>query len=175
MPFIIASAVLMPVGAGLLTTFSVGLAMSKWIGYQILIGFGVGFGFQQANVAAQVVLPMKDTPTGVAVVFSALFLGGTIFLSVAENIFTSHLRTYIEAARIPGFDPEAVIRAGALEIRSLVPVEFLQEILVAYNDAITKAFQVGLIMSCFAIIGALGMEWRSVKAKAVAIDRQTSV
>jgi hypothetical protein len=78
-PFIWASTVLLPIGAGLLSTFHIDISTAKWVGYEIILGFGIGFGFQQANVAAQVVLPMKDVPTGVAVVFSAMFLGGSVF------------------------------------------------------------------------------------------------
>ena len=160
MPFVWACVVIMPIGVGLLYTFHVGIAESKWIGYQIILGLGVGFGFQQANVAAQAALPLRDVPTGVAVVFSIQFLGGAVFVSVAENIFTNHLRSNVAALRIPNFDPELAVRAGATQLRHLVAPEYLHGILVAYNDAIIKAFQVALIMSCFTILGASGMEWR---------------
>lgn len=43
-PFFVASTIFMSVGAGLLTTFEVDTGASKWIGYQIVYGFGVGFG-----------------------------------------------------------------------------------------------------------------------------------
>lgn len=46
-PFMIASAVLMPIGAGLITTFHVDTPKSHWIGYQVLFGFGLGLGMQQ--------------------------------------------------------------------------------------------------------------------------------
>jgi hypothetical protein len=167
-PFIWASTVLLPIGAGLLSTFHIGISTAKWVGYEIILGFGIGFGFQQANVAAQVVLPMKDVPTGVAVVFSAMFLGGSVFLSVAESIFTNHLRSNIAALGIPGFDAERAIKAGAVELRNLVPAKYLTSVLVAYNDAITKAFQLAVIMACLASLGAVGMEWRNMKTKPTA-------
>ena len=111
------------------------------------------------SVAAQAVLPLKDVPTGVAVVFSAQFLGGTIFVSVAENVFTNHLRSNLLALAVPNFNPEVAIRAGATSLRDLVALSFLNEVLVAYNNAIMQAFQVSLIMSCLTIFGASGMEW----------------
>jgi hypothetical protein len=173
-PFIWASTILLPIGAGLLSTFSVDISTGKWVGYEILFGFGVGFGFQQGNVAAQVVLAQGDIPTGVAIMFSSMFLGGSIFLLVAQNVFTKHLRANIAAVGIPDFNVESVIAAGASELRSLVPVEYLPEVLVGYNDAIAKVFQVSLIMSCLACLGAAGMEWRSVKPESAKSDQETA-
>jgi len=46
-PFMIASSVLMAIGAGLLTTFKVNTGHAEWIGYQALFGIGVGLGMQQ--------------------------------------------------------------------------------------------------------------------------------
>ena len=50
-PFIIASAVLMSIGSGLLATLDVDSGHSKWIGYQALFGFGVGFGMVSVEIA----------------------------------------------------------------------------------------------------------------------------
>ncbi|KAI9878064.1 MAG: hypothetical protein M1830_002013 [Pleopsidium flavum] len=165
MPFVWASVVFMPIGAGLLTTCYVGIPAGRWIGYQILFGLGLGFGFQQANVAAQASLPLKDIPTGVAVVFSAQFLGGAVFVSVGENVFTNRLRSNIAALKIPEFGPALAVRVGATELRDVVPPAYLHDVLVAYNGAIVRAFQVALILSCLTVLGASGMEWRSIKRK----------
>ena len=43
-PFIIASSILMCIGSGMLTTLETDTGHAKWIGYQALFGFGVGFG-----------------------------------------------------------------------------------------------------------------------------------
>lgn len=170
MPFVWLSVVFMPIGAGLLTTCYVGMPTAKWIGYQILFGLGLGFGFQQANVAAQASLALKDIPTGVAVVFSAQFLGGAVFVSVGENIFANRLRSNIAALRIPGFDPALAVRTGATELRRVVAPAFLHDVLVAYNGAVVRAFEVSLIVSCLAVLGASGMEWRSIRRKKVDTD-----
>lgn len=46
-PFMIGTAVLMPIGAGLITTFHLDTSSAAWIGYQVLFGFGLGIGMQQ--------------------------------------------------------------------------------------------------------------------------------
>jgi hypothetical protein len=63
-PFMIASVILMTVGAGLLTTFEVDSGHAKWIGYQVLFGAGVGLGMQQTLIAVQTALPLPDVPIG---------------------------------------------------------------------------------------------------------------
>lgn len=43
-PFVIASSVLMSIGAGLISTFHTNTGHGMWIGYQVVFGVGVGFG-----------------------------------------------------------------------------------------------------------------------------------
>ena len=96
------------------------------------------------------------------VIFVQIF-GGAIFVAVAQNLFTNALVTNIAALGIPGLNPQVIIAAGATGIRNIVTPEQLPALLVAYNAAILKAFQLGLILSCLAIFGAMGLEWKTVK------------
>lgn len=52
------------IGSGLLFTLSVSTASAKWIGYQILTGFGAGSALQIPFLAVQVVLNSKEMPIG---------------------------------------------------------------------------------------------------------------
>lgn len=63
-PFMYASSVFQAVGAALLTTFHTNTGHPKWIGYQIVYGFGIGMGMQQTLMAVQTALPLKDVPIG---------------------------------------------------------------------------------------------------------------
>ncbi|KAK9246185.1 hypothetical protein V1506DRAFT_536099 [Lipomyces tetrasporus] len=45
-PFMIASSILLSVGAGPVTTFTRNTGHATWIGYQDLFGFDVGLGLQ---------------------------------------------------------------------------------------------------------------------------------
>lgn len=51
LPFIVIDAVIVAIANGILSTLSVGTSTGKWIGYQILLGFGRGFGLQMVNPA----------------------------------------------------------------------------------------------------------------------------
>ncbi|KAJ6127766.1 hypothetical protein N7471_008983 [Penicillium samsonianum] len=162
-PFFISSSVVMSIGAGLCLLFDVNTPTSKWVGYQFLYGFGVGLGFQQGTVAAQAVLPFNDVATGTAVVVFLQILGGSIFVSVAQNQFTTKLVSNLLALDIPGLSPQGIVSAGATGLRDLVSAEDLPRVLVAYNDAIVSALMVGVIVGAISIFGALGVEWKSVK------------
>ena len=58
--FMFLSVILMSIGSGLLTTFHTNTGHSKWIGYQVFFGAGVGFGMQQTLIAVQAALPGPD-------------------------------------------------------------------------------------------------------------------
>lgn len=162
MPFVVASSVLMAIGAGLLTTLSLSTSTGQWIGYQIIFGAGIGFGFQHAITAAQAVLPMSDIPSGVSAVLFIQLLGGALMVSVGQNVFANDLVSGL--SRIPGVDAQAVVAAGATGLRGLITdAGDLQAALVVYNDALVAAFRVALIMACLSVLGAMGMEWKSVK------------
>ncbi|KAI2606609.1 putative MFS multidrug transporter [Hypoxylon sp. NC1633] len=160
-PFLIASSVFMAVGSGMLSTFTPTTGQPAWIGYQVLFGFGVGLGMQQPGMAAQTVLAKKDVPTGVALMFFFRNLGGAVFVSVGQNVFENAL---IDGLRqIPGLDADAILHVGATGLRDVVDSRYLQGVLVAYNNAVVKVFYCGVAVSCATIVGAVAMEWRSVK------------
>jgi len=165
MPFVYLSTVFMAVGAGLITLFEVDTPAAKWVGYQIIFGFGAGLGFQQVTLAAQAVLEQKDVATGTGIAMFIQLFGGALFVSVGLNVFTNQLVKDIVAARVPGLSPQAIIGAGATELRRIIEPQYLGTVLEAYNKALGKAFEVGLITSCLSILGAFGMEWVNVKGK----------
>ena len=162
MPFVIVSPVLTSIGIGLMTTFAPDTDTGKWIGYQILFGFGCGIAFQVPQIAAQTVLPLKDVPQGVSITFFAETLGGAIFVSAGNNILNNNLVKYIGALNIPQVNPYTIVELGATELRGYVPVAFVAQTVTAYNQALINVFQVALIVACLSVIGAAGMEWKSV-------------
>lgn len=167
MPFVVLSCIFMPIGAGLLTTLKVDSSSGKWIGYQIIYGLGSGFGFQQVTIAAQTVLEPKDIPIGVAMCMFVQLFGGSLFVSVGQNVFSNHLVPAIQAKNIPGLNPQIIVQTGATELRKIVAAEYLPALLEAYNGALVKTFQVALIISCVATLGMVGMQWKSVKGKRI--------
>lgn len=165
-PFMIFSSILMSIGAGLLTTWKPDTDHQKWIGYQAIYGIGIGAGMQQPLIAVQTVLDISEVPTGTAILIFLQTLGGALFVSVGENIFTNTLVKQLQT-QVPGLDPAIVLATGATSIQSTIDPAYLPGVTLAYNNALTTAFQVSLAMSCFSIIGALFIEWKSVVRKPI--------
>jgi hypothetical protein len=165
-PFFIASTILQSIGSGLLTTFTVDTGSPKWIGFQIVYGFGIGLAMQAPLIAVQTVLPLVDVPVGTATIMFIQTFGGALFVSVSQNVFTNRLVSgLLEEAR--GFDSSMILRLGATTLKKAVPPEYLPGVLLAYNRALTQTFYVAVAMSCLTVIGSLSLEWKSVKEKKV--------
>lgn len=160
-PAMLLSPVFCATGAGLLSTITPSSGYSAWIGYQVLFGFGLGCGFQTSTLAAQNVLPRTDVPLGMAMMFFMQQLGGSIFLSVSQNIFSNKLVDRLSG--VAGLDAEAIINTGATELRSFVPASELSTVVDAYSYSLTRVFVLAAALSACMILGALAVEWKSIK------------
>jgi hypothetical protein len=165
-PFMLISSVLMAIGAGMLTTFEVDSNSPRWIGYQFLFGAGVGFGMQQTLVVVQTALPAADVPIGTAIMMFTQTLGGALFISVGQNVFTNQLIKNL-ASVVPDLDPKLVLSVGATELKNAIPKQFLPGVLTAYNLALTQTFYVSVAAGALSILGAAFVEWKSMKGKQV--------
>ncbi|RFU31913.1 hypothetical protein B7463_g4407, partial [Scytalidium lignicola] len=162
-PQLIVSTVILSIGAGLITTFQINTQHPKWIGYEVVYGFGLGLGMQQAAMAAQTCLSKDDVMTGVALMFFGQGLGGSIIVSIAQTVFTHSLSSKLSGFQ--GLDTKVIVNTGATQLRSLVPPQYLGQVLVAYNGALQDSFKVSLACACCTVLGGLTMEWVSVKGK----------
>ena len=167
-PSLIFGICLNAIGAGLLTTLQVGSPASRWIGYQILYGFGLGCANQAPNMAAQTVLPRRDVSIGASLMFFGQQLFGAVFTSVGQNVLDTQLASRF--ARIPGVgpavaSPQAIQSTGATSLLGLVGPGQRAAALRAYNSSLRADFQVGAVVACLAVLGAVAMEWRSVRDK----------
>ncbi|KAB8222835.1 major facilitator superfamily domain-containing protein [Aspergillus novoparasiticus] len=160
-PFMIFGVCLTAIGAGLLTTLGINTSAGNWIGFQIIYGYGIGSCSQAPNMAAQTVLPRKDVAIGASLMFFGQQLFGAVFASVGQNVLFNQLAHRLSG--IPGISPELIQSTGATEFLNRVPAEDYVVAKEAYNDSLRKCFEVGLIMACLSVLGALSMEWCSVK------------
>lgn len=159
-PFLIFGICLSSIGAGLITTLEINTSEGMWIGYQILYGFGLGCCAQAPNMAAQTVLSREDVAIGASLMFFGQQLFGTIFTTVGQSTIDNQL-----THRLANFNitPEVIQNTGATKILNLIPAEDHTAGLNAYNDSLRVCFRVALILACISILGALTLEWRSVK------------
>ncbi|KAK4944494.1 hypothetical protein LTR10_016168 [Elasticomyces elasticus] len=161
-PWLIAGTALLIVGNGLLTTFRVNTTTGESIGYQVVIGSGMGLSLAQVYNAAQTVLSREDIPIGITILSFCNFVGGTIFVSVCQGILSSTLRTQLRQS-IPELDVSSISTSGASDLSSLVSADQLPLLLEAYNKGVDNVFYCALGLSCLAFTASWFVEWKSVK------------
>lgn len=111
-------------------------------------------------------LPEIDIPVATAIGVLFQFLGGAIFLGIAENIFVSSLRDAVEKYA-PQVDAGAIVRAGAIGLHKVVADEDMPSVVLAFNDGILAVFYLGVAGGALAFLFSFGMKWKSVKGKQV--------
>ncbi|KAK6342041.1 hypothetical protein TWF730_001523 [Orbilia blumenaviensis] len=159
-PLAIFGSCVMAIGGGLLTTLQINSGPAQWIGYQVAYGLGMGLCFQVPNLAAQTVLPKEDVPIGIALMFFGQLLGAAIFVAVGENVLGNQLVSNL--AGVSGIDRALITEGGATTLLSTLDLELKEIVLVAYGRALRRVFEVGLVVTCLAIIGAATLEWKSI-------------
>jgi MFS family permease len=161
-PGMLLGSALMSVGAGLTTTFHPSTTLGHVIAYQAIFGLGCGFAFQQPYIAVQTGLPSTDVPAAIVFLTFVQFLGNIVLLAASQNVLTNRLASGL-TSEIPQVDPAAVLNSGALNLKSIVPAQYLSKVLQIYNEALNSVFRVGLVAACVTVVGALGSEWKSIK------------
>ena len=160
-PFMWLGSFLLTMGSAYLHTLQIQSNPGHWIGYQILAGIGFGFGFQVPYTAIQVVLAADDIPAGNALVVFFQGLGGAIAVSVGQNVLSNTLQQQL--SRSPGVDPEAIIGAGATNIKAATSSALLETVLDAYQKAVAAALILPIASAGAAFLCSLTMEWRAVQ------------
>lgn len=163
-PFMIVATVLTSVGGGLLTLFSPAISSAAWIGYQALVGFGIGVGWQQPIVAVQAAVDMEDVPITTAILSFTQTMGGSVFVSVAQAAFSNKLVHELHA-KMPDLDPALILDNGAADLSNHVPSQYLSSVIQAYSDSLVQTFIVAVVMAALSIVGACFVEWKNIKTK----------
>lgn len=165
-PFMIFGSAVFTIGAGMLYTLAVNSSAGRWIGYQLLAGFGAGAGVQIPFIAVQVVLSTADMPTGNACAFFFNSLGGALSISIAQNIFSNGLYTNIPKFA-PGISAKYIIEVGSTHLRQAVSPADLPGVLHAYMLALNQAYIIPIVVGGIATVFACFVEWKSVKGKSI--------
>lgn len=165
-PFLIVSTAIAAIGTGLITMFDVDISTGKWIGYQIVVGAGVGAGFQVPMTAVQTVLKPEDIPVGTAAVMFFQTLGGALFIAVGQSVFQNGLITGI-GKFTQGVPPAAIVGSGATNMRKVLGelhmLDQLQGVIKAYMSGLRDCYRVSLALMCVAFLASCFLEWKSVK------------
>lgn len=154
------------VASGLVYTLAVNTSTARWVGYQLIAGFGSGCGVQIPFIAVQVVLSAEDMPTGNAIAIFFQSLGGAISISIAQNLFQAGLLENIPK-HSSKYSAVEIILIGASHLREAISPEDLPNVLEGYMAAITETFILPIAVGGIATILACFVEWKSVKGKKI--------
>ena len=91
-------------------------------------------------------------------------MGGAVFVSVAESIFSN---TLINSLKESGssLDVASVIQTGSSELRQRFSPDELVPILEAYMDGLKNAFALGIALGAAAALMSLAPPIKSIKGK----------
>ncbi|KAJ8112461.1 hypothetical protein ONZ43_g5389 [Nemania bipapillata] len=159
---ILFSSAIAATGCGLLSTMDPGSGAGAWIGYQTLVGVGVGLGMQQAAVVVQNKLDRGDIPTAISAVTLFQALGSAVMVSITQNVFAN--RVYDEVhGTAPNITRGMIINTGATELIDLASSPDEKRVLLnAVSVALTQGFYVATAGSALAGIAGLGMGFKKL-------------
>ncbi|KAI0198294.1 major facilitator superfamily domain-containing protein [Astrocystis sublimbata] len=160
-PGMIAGTILAIAGSALLTTLNLSSDTGRIVGYQLLYGFGVGFGFGQPSYVAQTVLAPDDVPIGVTLIQLLQNLSASVFVAVAQSIFQGELRRKLSSAS--GGDIPTVSGLGAGDFLSRFPPNERDMARQNYSKSLLLTLYISLALSATSTIGALCTGWGSMK------------
>ncbi|GIJ91429.1 hypothetical protein Asppvi_010394 [Aspergillus pseudoviridinutans] len=162
-PFVVGGAAIATVGCGLIYTLDIGTGAGKWIGYQILAGFGNGLGVQVPMIMAQANTDASDMAATTAILMCFQTIGGAFMQAGAQAAFANRLLDELPNTA-PDVDPRAVVAAGATELQSFGPS--LAGVRIAYMRGLKVAFAFACASMGLAFILALFSRWKKITGEA---------
>lgn len=162
-PQMVAAPIISSIGIGLISTWDASAGAQRWIGYQILYGFGLGLGMQGPSLAVQASLKGEDVPIGIAAIFFFQQIGSAIFVSVGQNLLLDSLIANLTRKKVPGADAGSVAKAGATQLRNMVKPEYLPAITNIYNVALRSVWYAALGLTCAISVSLPFIKWHNLQ------------
>ncbi|KAF2754565.1 permease of the major facilitator superfamily [Pseudovirgaria hyperparasitica] len=163
-PFMIFASILMPIAAGLITTYDLNTSFAKFIIYPGLLGFSGGIGFQGPQAAVQVMLSAADINLGIGIILFGQSIGPAVFIAIAQVIFSNELTRRLQDV-VPGLTPAYIAQTGLNGIMDGVAPERLVEVLEGVSKSLTTTWSLAIALGCATMVGSLLIPWRSVREK----------
>ncbi|PVH74376.1 hypothetical protein DL98DRAFT_552242 [Cadophora sp. DSE1049] len=164
LPFVIAGTSITAIGYGLFSMLEPSSSTGHWVGYEVVFGLGAGCAGAMAFIAMQSAIPAAQISVAMGTLLFIQNLGGAIWLTIPQIIFSSSLRTTIPHYA-PDIDARTVIAAGANSVREVVSGADLPGVLKAYNASINRVMYMGVGIACAAFVCGWWMGWKDVRPK----------
>ncbi|KAF8597474.1 MFS general substrate transporter [Ceratobasidium sp. AG-I] len=156
-PYLFASPLLCCIASGLLYTLDSTSGSGKEIGFQILLGVGVGGAFQTPLIAIQAEYADEEEliPQGTSLVTFTQLIGGIIGIAISGSVLANQLTKYL-ILYAPDLSPELSIsvRQSVSAILTLPPDQ-KEFVIRAYSKALNNVFLFGIPAGFLASLSAL--------------------
>ncbi|KAE8318290.1 efflux pump antibiotic resistance protein [Aspergillus transmontanensis] len=163
-PFMLLASAIMPVAAGLITTFKINTSFAELIIYTAFSGLAYGIGFSGPQNAVQTVLPVEDVPLGTSIMLFAQSFGPAVAIAIAQVLFVNQLSTNLNGL-VSDLDGAYIENTGLAQIVTSMPPAKTRDALVAIDKSLIQTWYLVVGLACATMIGSLMIEWRSVKSR----------
>ncbi|KAF9445157.1 ABC transporter [Macrolepiota fuliginosa MF-IS2] len=156
-PFLLFFPLIASAGFGLLFTSSLESGTKRLIGFQILVGVGLGAPVQNTLLVAQAEYVNDEAfiPLATSLITFMQCIGGSIGLAIAGSISTSQLRTQL-AHYAPELSQQEVIAVlSSVEAIFSLPPDRIASVQRAYTAAIDRVMIAGVPFTVLASIAAI--------------------
>ncbi|TVY86564.1 putative efflux pump, partial [Lachnellula willkommii] len=142
-PWLIGGSIFSTIGSGLLYTLNTHSSSAHWIGYQAIVGLGIGAAIQVPIIAAQAIATPADLSSATAMVLFMQTVGGAFFVSAGNAAFSDTLIEHLPRY-VPNIDPKTVVAVGVTEIRATFPTDVVPGIVQAYMDGLRVDYAIAI-------------------------------
>ncbi|MFJ1750754.1 MDR family MFS transporter [Streptomyces sp. NPDC088116] len=160
--FLIAGAVTMTAGLGLLATISAGTSFALLSLYMAILGIGVGLLMQNLVLVAQNDVPAADLGTATSVLSFFRSMGGTIGTSVLGAVLANRVSAEMEKS-LGGAGQAASGGHGAVPDISELPAPMREIVEHAYGVATAELFLVATPFAALALVAVVFLKEKPLK------------
>ncbi|KAF4769213.1 hypothetical protein N7455_008931 [Penicillium solitum] len=154
MPFQLTSALIMVAGMALFYTMGVDTSQARYLGPQVLYGFGLGLGNQIPMTAVQGFSKPEDVASSTGIMLMCQSISGTYFVLVAQSLFANRMLQTLESSNST-IDSSLALGTGAAEVQHVFTGEELTAVTNAYMVGIKDVFAFNLAGAVAAVLLAL--------------------
>ncbi|KAL2127187.1 hypothetical protein VTI74DRAFT_11196 [Chaetomium olivicolor] len=141
----------------LYSTLHVDTPIARWVGFQVLNGFGRGVGMPMPVLAVQLAVPPPDIPIALSFVTFVSSLGTALILACAGLIFNTYFGCAL-SNRGMGDDIGAIMAAGATRFRDIISEDKISGVVLAYVSGIKQVFFFACLFAGLGSVAACGKE-----------------
>ncbi|EED13803.1 efflux pump antibiotic resistance protein, putative [Talaromyces stipitatus ATCC 10500] len=160
-PFLLAGGLLATVGAALLYTVELKSSKARYLGSQVIFGFGIGLGCQVPLMALQSFTSPEDVASVTGIIVMMNSLSGGYFVTAAESVFDNRLLESL-AVSAPSINPGLVLATGATQLRGVFKGQDLTAILAGYMAGVKDVFAWSLAGAAFTAVLALVVPFKKM-------------